>query len=243
VNVFRLSLPSERNAAYGTTNPDLELPPGHASVELGLVHGPVVDDADYIRDYSGPGEEPGAARRYRTLADALEPAVLASWRLRVVKLLESLLRPGESWYLFVRGELDHDVAAPAEYFAGKVQAAGLELSGSFSIIEVPAGQLDQYSRLFGDGDRIVGLIAPAGTLRVVLSRLHLSDALPTSRRSRVAGPYPSHESVTLDRLLAHGRLFAEEIDNGTRLRVITRANHASMLRARLSTLVAGSIGG
>ncbi|MCY1011477.1 hypothetical protein OV079_39140 [Nannocystis pusilla] len=83
------------------------MPPGLVALELGLVEGPILDDIDYITDYSGSvGDGVG---RYRGLADVLAEDALAAWRARLVDLLAALLDPGESWYLFFAGQLTRPV--------------------------------------------------------------------------------------------------------------------------------------
>lgn len=236
MNTLVFSLAAGPNPVHGDFDPRLELPPGLDACELGLVVGPVLEDIDYITDYSGPSPDHPRARRYRGLADVLSVGALATWRARLVGLLESLLAPGESWYLFLSRELAPGIDPPAEVFAGRVLADDFALNGSFTIVEVPAGELEFYAVHFGDHDRIGGLVAPAGSLRAVLSCLSLAEALPTGQRYRFASPFHVRDTAALGRLFAHGRLFVEETDNGTRLRLITHESALAGLRARLTDL-------
>lgn len=239
MNVLRWSLPTGPNPVYRDWDPHLELPSTFTAIELGLVDGPVLDDVDYITDYSGPSHEHPGARRYCSLADAVEPATLVTWRGRLIRLLESLLTEGESWYLFVGGPLDPDADMPDEIFVGRIHADNLSLNGAFAIVEVPAGDLDVHAKLFGNFDSVAGLIAPAGSLREILARLTLVDALPTGQRYRFRSPFDARDTAALVRVLGHGRLFVEETDNGTRLRFIV-PNALSDLRRRLAELVTGA---
>ncbi len=242
MNVPRWSLPGGPNPVFGSWDPHLELPVGLAAVELGVVDGPVLADIDYITDYSGPsGNAAGSgSRRYRGLDDVLAPALLASWRARVVELLESLLVEGESWFLFVGGKLDPDGDAPDEHFTGRVLTEDLELNGGFTIFEVPAGSLDGHAALFGAYDRVAGLVAPAGGLRGILAVLTLGDPMPTGQRYRFSSPFHPRDATALARVLTRGRLFVEETDNGTRLRFVGEAAGLAGLRVRLEALVATS---
>ena len=223
---------------FGAWDPHLELPIGIAAVELGVVDGAVLEDVDYITDYSGPSGKVTGSRRYRGLDDVLEPALLASWRTRVVELLESLLGEGESWFLFVGGRLDPDDDAPDEHFTGRVLTEDLELNGGFTIFEVPAGTLEGYAALFGAYDRVAGLVAPAGSLRGILACLTLADPMPTGQRYRFSSPFHPRDTTALARVLTCGRLFVEETDNGTRLRFVGEAAAMTGLRARFAELVA-----
>lgn len=240
VNVPRWSLPVGPNRVFGAWDPHLVLPAGLAAVELGVVDGPVLADVDYITDYSGPsGKAVGSgSRRYRGLDDVLAPTELATWRARMVALLESLLAEGESWFLFVGGKLDPEGDAPDEHFTGHVLTEDLELNGGFTIFEAPAGSLDGYARLFGAYDRVAGLVAPAGSLRGILALLTLGDPMPTGQRYRFSSPFHPRDTSALARVLTRGRLFVEETDNGTRLRCIGEAAALAELRARLAALVA-----
>jgi hypothetical protein len=240
MNVLRWSLPTGPNPVYRDWDPHLELPSTFTAVELGLVDGPVLDDFDYISDYSGPSSEHPGSRRYCNLADALEPATLVTWRGRLIDLLESLLAKGESWYLFVGGELDPDADTPDEIFVGHIHADHLSLNGAFAIVEVPAGDLDVHATLLGNFDAFSGLIAPAGSLREVLARLTLVDAIPTGLRYRSSSPFDVRDTAALVRVLTHGRLFVEETDNGTRLRFVVPTTTLADLRERLGDLVPGA---
>lgn len=240
MNVPRWSLPAGPNPVFGDWDPHLELPIGFAAVELGVVDGPVLEDVDYITDYSGPSGKDAGSRRYRGLDDVLDPAVLASWRTRVVELLESLLAEGESWFLFVGGKLDPDGDAPDEHFTGRVLTEDLELNGGFTIFEVPAGALDGYAALFGAYDRVAGLVAPAGGLRGILACLTLADPMPTGQRYRFSSPFHPRDTSALARVLTCGRLFVEETDNGTRLRFVGEATRLAELRVRLADLLAAA---
>ncbi|MCY1011476.1 hypothetical protein OV079_39135 [Nannocystis pusilla] len=108
-----------------------------------------------------------------------------------------------------------------------------ELNGAFAILEVTAAALAAHAALFGAWDRVAGLVAAEGDLRAVLARLNLAEALPTGQRYRPASPYYVRDTAAVARLLELGRLFAEETDNGTRLRLVTTAVAAPELRTRL----------
>lgn len=237
-------LPAGPNPVYGAWDPHLELPSGIDAVDLGVVDGPVLADVDYITDYSGPSGKPlgQGSRRYRALDDALDPTALASWRAEIIKLLESLLVEGESWFLFVGGgELEPEIDMPDEYFRGRVLTEDLRLNGAFTILEVPAGLLDVYAELFGAYDRVAGLIAPKGSMRGILGCLTLLGPMPTGQRYRTSSPFEVTDTTALARVLTRGRLFFEETDNGTRLRFIGAAAELAALRERLAALVASAV--
>jgi len=240
MNMHRWSLPGGPNPVFGDWDPHLDLPSGITAVDLGVVDGPVLEDIDYITDYSGPSGKPvgSGSRRYRGLDDVLGPAALATWRARVVGLLESLLAEGESWFLFVGGSLGPEVDAPDEHFTGRILTVDLELNGSFTIFEAPAGTLDGYAGLFGAYDRVAGLVAPAGSMRGILACLNLVDALPTGQRYRFSSPFHACDTAALARVLTRGRLFVEETDNGTRLRFVGETAVLAELRVRLEGVVA-----
>lgn len=230
-NIPRLTLRTGPNPVYGDWHPHLELPADLEPVDLGLLTGPILDDTDYITDHSGPSPTP-PARRYRGLADVLDAAALADLRLCTIHVLTELLADSESWYLFVRGAVDE--LPDAAHFAGHVDVDGH--NGAFTIFEVPADELADHAPLFGDFDRVAGLAAPAGTLRTLLAHLSLAAPLPTGQRYRFASPFVLTDASALVRVLAAGRLFFEEVDNGTRLRFIARTSDTPAVRRALLTL-------
>lgn len=236
MNVLRWWFPTGKNPVYGDWAPHLELPSSVAAIELGLVDGPILDDADYITDYSGPSPDHPGSRRYRGLPDVLDPSTLASSRARIVSLLESLLTDGESWYLFVGGKLGPHDTTPDEVFVGRVFADYAMLNGVFTIVEVPAGDLDMHAELFGNFDAVAALAAPSGSFRAILERLTLADAIPTGQRYRFSSPFEARDTAALVRVLALGRLFVEETDNGTRLRFIAATTALADLRTRLDSI-------
>jgi hypothetical protein len=238
-NVPRLSFVAGRNPVYGAWDPYLELPAALAAIELGLVAGPVLADVDHVTDYSKPLH--GPLYRYRGLVDVLDPQQFARAQAGVTRLMASLPGPGEAWFLFLRGELDAALPEPLARFSGRIDSD--ELSGTFTIFEVDEGELDGYAALFGDYDRVAGLVAPAGGLRALLSRLTLAAAIPTGQRYRFASPFQLEDCSALTRVLEHGRLFFEEIDNGTRLRIIAHTAEIGALRERLALAIAASCEG
>ncbi|MCY0988610.1 hypothetical protein OV203_15865 [Nannocystis sp. ILAH1] len=234
MNIPRFTLEPARNLAHADWDPHLPLPPGLVALELGLVEGPILDDIDYITDYSGSvGDGVG---RYRSLADVLAADALAAWRTRLVGLLAALLDPGESWYLFVAGQLPPDLSDADDIFVGRVLTGDFALNGAFAILEVTAAALAAHAALFGAWDRVAGLVAAEGDLQAVLARLSLAEALPTGQRYRPASPYHVRDTAAVARLLELGRLFVEETDNGTRLRLVTTAVAALELRTRLGRI-------
>jgi hypothetical protein len=233
-NIPRLTLLTGPNPVYGNWQPHLELPADLEPIDLGLLAGPILDDVDYITDYSGPSPNP-PARRYRGLADVVDAASLADLRLRTLHVLTQLLADGESWYLFVRGTVAE--LPDQAHFSGHIDADGH--NGDFTIFEVPADELTDHAALFAAFDRVAGLAAPAGTLRTLLAHLSLAAPLPTGQRYRFASPFETTDSSALVRVLAAGRLFFEEIDNGTRLRFIARTSDTLAARRALAIAIAG----
>jgi hypothetical protein len=216
--------------------PYLELPTELAAIELALVHGPILADVDYITDYSGVAS--GGGRRYRGLDDVLDAETLAHTRGGIVRLLDALLDPDETWFLFVHGALDDDLPSPAACFSARMDD-GEGRSGTFSVVETWVGELDGYAPLFGACDAVAGLVAPIGSFATLLSRLPLAAALPTSMRYRFGSPFELVDANALAAVLGHGRVFFEEIDNGTRLRLITHAHARAALRERLAAITSG----
>ncbi|MEZ4450507.1 MAG: hypothetical protein R3B09_13590 [Nannocystaceae bacterium] len=220
-------------------HPHLDLPADLAAIEVAVIAGPILGDVDYISDYSGPSPD-GRHRRYRGLEDVLDPQTLAHTRARLAWLLESLLDDHESWFLFVHGGLGPDFDEPSARFHAQVHADPLPFNGDFTLFEVPVGELDHYAPLFGACDRVAGLAAPAGSFAAVLDHLSLGAAVPTGQRYRFGSPYHLTDTTALARVLAHGRLFFEETDNGTRLRLITATPAIDRLRERLAALLEGT---
>ena len=233
-NIPRLTLLTGPNPVYGDWHPHLELPADLEPIDLGLLAGPILDDEDYVTDYSGPSPNP-PARRYRGLADVVDAASLADLRLRTLTVLTQLLADGESWYLFVRGTVAE--LPDQAHFSGHIDADGH--NGGFTIFEAPADELTDHAALFGAFDRVAGISAPAGTLRTLLAHLSLAAPLPTGQRYRFASPFEITDSSALVRVLAAGRLFFEEIDNGTRLRFIARTSDTPHTRRALAIAIAG----
>lgn len=236
-NTPHFALVTGTNPVFGDWTPYLELPADLAALELALVTGPILADEDYITDYSGPSPD-GRHRRYRGLDDVLDAGTLARTQARLTRLLESLLDDGESWFLFVHGRLAPELPRPAALFSGQLDAD--PWGGAYAIVELPAGDLDGYAELFGACDRVAGLAAPADSFNDLLSMLSLGAAVPTGQRYRFGSPFHLTDTTALARVLAHGRLFFEETDNGTRLRLITATPAISRLRERLAALLDGT---
>jgi hypothetical protein len=246
-NVTRIAVVQGPNPVHGTADPHLELPETLTALEVGVMNvigvdmRPIVADADYVLDYSGPAPDGSGKRVYRGLGDVLDDEALAHTRVCVVRLLEAMLADSESWFLFVLGELDSSLPRPAASFTGRVDS--IDLGGSFTILEVAPGELGDYAVLFGACDRVSGLAAPAGSLSSLLAQLSLAAAVPTGQRYRFASPFHQHDSAALARVLGHGRLFFEETDNGTRLRMIMPAQASAAVRERLTLAIEGSTAG
>jgi hypothetical protein len=246
-NVTRIAVVHGPNPVHGATDPHLELPATLTAIEVGVMNvigvdmRPIVADADYVTDYSGPAPDGSGHRVYRGLGDVLDDEALAQTRVCVIRLLEAMLADSESWFLFVLGELDSGLPRPAASFTGRVDS--IDLGGSFSIFEVAPGELGDYAALFGARDRVSGLAAPAGSLSSLLARLSLAAAVPTGQRYRFASPFHQHDSSALARVLGHGRLFFEETDNGTRLRMIMPAQVSAAVHERLTLAIEGSTAG
>lgn len=233
----RFAFADAPNPVHADWYPYLELPTELAAIELALVSGPIVADVDYITDYSGVA--PDRARRYRGLDDVLDTEALAHARGGIVRLLDALLDPDETWFLFVQGALDDEVPTPAAYFGARMDD-GKGRNGTFSIVETWVGELEGYAPLFGACDAVAGLVAPIGSFATLLSRLPLAAALPTSMRYRFGSPFELVDTSALTSVLGHGRVFFEEIDNGTRLRLITHAHTRAALRERIAEAITPS---
>jgi hypothetical protein len=77
-------------------------------------------------------------------------------------------------------------------------------------------------------------MAPPGEVRALLASLRLAEPVPTT------DPALFFQRPTFDALqsvLAHGAFFFEELDNGTRLRLVS----ASLSQAELTSRVAASL--
>ena len=78
----------------------------------------------------------------------------------------------------------------------------------------------------------------AGDFKRVLGRLPMDDAIPTGRRWCEKSPFPQPESAALlESVLGVGRLWFEELDNGTRLRFTGATEAIASLRARLTSIL------
>ncbi|KIG13069.1 hypothetical protein DB30_00606 [Enhygromyxa salina] len=225
---------------YTKWQPQLDLPAPLRAIELRLVDGPVLDDEQHVTDYSmiSPDDDGSRTlRRYCSIADALAPNELARYRRCVATLLERLLEPGESWVLFYSGPpptngVFDDVD---RRFTAQVLDLEAGVNGWFSILDAEAC-VTALQTLLGDWDRVAGVCVPAGSFARVLAQLDLRAPVPTGQRYRPCSPIELEDASALVRVLERGRLWFEEIDNGTRLRFITRDDAAARLQSQLESL-------
>ncbi|MCA9719830.1 MAG: tetratricopeptide repeat protein, partial [Myxococcales bacterium] len=237
-NTVAFSLVEGKNPAHRGWDPYLELSPGFAALDVQLLDGPVLEDVDYITDRSGP--HPMGANRYLSLVNVLSAETLARYRARVVALLGRLLDDDDAWVVFLGQGLDRDDddLMYISHFIGAVTSHDLELNGRFSILELQPHNLSRAGAWLGVYDGVSGLLAREGDFKRVLGRLPMDDAIPTGRRWCEKSPFPQPESAALlESVLGVGRLWFEELDNGTRLRFTGATEAIASLRARLTSIL------
>ncbi len=239
-HVIRLGFAGLPNRQHGDWDPQLPLPDELDVIELQLLEGPILDDHQHITDYSTISPEDdgsGTTCRYQSIADALTPGELARYRGRVTDFLERLIGRDESWILFCAGTpIKSEDVNHTDFFAGEIHSDHVHGNGAFTIVNARY-RMRYFSELFGRCDAVAGLLAPKESFARVLGRLSLDAALPTSKRYQFASPYYLKDTLVLQRVLELGSLWFEEIDNGTRLRFVTRADQRRAWGDRICALI------
>lgn len=93
----------------------------------------------------------------------------------------------------------------------------MKINGRVSIIELSRDDLEYYSQMLGNFDAVRGIAIEPGRMADVLSVLSLTEPIPSSQRGYLV------ETVSYKSLIAVlelGSFFFEELDNGTRLRLV-----------------------
>ena len=226
---------------HGDWEPSLELPDELADIEVQLVEGPVLEDYLHVTDYSRISPDDDGSRtlcQYQSIADVLTGEELARYRERVAALLDQLKDEGDTWVLFCCGAPVEDGRIEQNYtdvFTAYLYCDELEANGACTILDARHG-IAHYRELLGRSDAVAGLRCPEGSFARVLRQISLDAALPTSRRYRPSSPYHLTDTRALARLFAIGSLWFEEIDNGTRLRFVTRREQWDALWERITVL-------
>lgn len=239
MNRILLDVAESANPIHGTWNPDLVLAPSIAVLDIMLIDGPLLKDADFITDYSEPTPEPDRPhlRRYCALADRLEAERIDELRRAIVQLLVGLsedLGCGPSWIVWMKHDARFDLVErhySIRAFVDGSTSGLIGVNGQMSILEIERDELDDFRERFGTYDGIAGLAVPEGSIHTVLRSLRLASPLPTTRRHR---PSPMTTVVDADVLAAvldcERSMFFEEVDNGTRLRLASTAFSTEQLR-------------
>lgn len=203
-----------------------------------MVEGPLLSDHDFITDYSEPTDS-SPVRRYRSLADRLGPGPIDQLRRTVAQLLQDLskeLACGPSWVLWLPGghednDLDRTYYSISAFVDVPHGDGHTDINGRMSIVEIERDELEWFREHLGDYDHFAGLAAPEGAIDSVLRALPLASPWPTSRRYGAGAISCVRDPASLSAVLDCERsLFFEEHDNGTRLRLASKAFTAERLR-------------
>jgi hypothetical protein len=134
------------------------------------------------------------------------------------------------WFLNggLRSDLDDEYSDDRLLVSGWVNEA--RLNGSFVLFGGERENLVFEVQRIGDYDLVRGIAGPGLSLAKILSRLTLANPVPTSVVRLSVGP---NYLAALEAVLPIAGLFFEEIDNGTRLRLVS----GTLSRAQMEAAV------
>jgi hypothetical protein len=210
----------------------------YAAVDVQLSGNDLANDEAFAHEY---GDPIGRGRyRHRSLADKLGVDGIARVRRFVADLLCALTGESDRFVWFLKGSLrddlddEHsdnfpDAQGDRLLVSGWVDEAAL--NGSFVLFGGEREDLAFEAQRLGHYDCVRGIAGPRLSLASVLAKLTLANPLPTSSVRLSAGP---NHLVTLDAVLTIAALFFEEINNGTRLRLVS----GTLSREQIETTVA-----
>jgi hypothetical protein len=191
---------------------------GYAAVDVQLSGDALANDEAFTQEYGHLVER--GRYRHASLVDELGEEGMARVRRFVADLLFALTSENDRfvWFLTgrLRADLDDEHSDDRLLISGWVDEA--RINGSFVLFGGERDQVPFEARRLGDYDRVRGIAGPALSLADVLTKLTLASPVPTSAARIYAGR--SHLAA-LEAVLPIAGLFFEEIDNGTRLRLVS----------------------
>ncbi|NER34971.1 MAG: hypothetical protein F6J93_13275 [Oscillatoria sp. SIO1A7] len=163
--------------------------------------------------------------KYCSLQERLSDGQLEMVRKSSVDILSSLASSHEGFIWFVSGlklveepdEAKGYFEYPEEYYTIDACCDRMSINGRVSIFELSRDDLEYYSQMLGNFDAVSGIAIEPGRMADVLSVLSLTEPIPSSQRGYLV------ETVSYKSLIAVlelGSFFFEELDNGTRLRLV-----------------------
>jgi hypothetical protein len=213
---------------YSKWNPDCNTRSGYNIVDIQLVDSNTIssDPLLFLAEKSEKAKGQGMLK-YCSLGDKLDISELLLIRQCIRDILLALGYKGENFIFFITGlgfvenpdETKEELGYPEEYYCIEACCDSMNINGRISIFEVPRDELDYYSKIFGNFDRVHGIAIAPGKMREVLSILSLLEPVPTTK----CGYLVNSESLkSLNGVLEIGSFFFEEISNGTVLRLISK---------------------
>ena len=223
------------NPVYGTWDPNLAIGGDYAVVDVQLIQGGLLQDRLFITDFSQPSPRKKHHFQYCTLADRLDEAEIAKIRQFIKELLIALAAPERDFVWFDSGDFAQD---GEEYYCIDALCDNLWINGRLAIFEVMRDDVAWYSGKFCAGDLIRGVAIEAGRIKEVLARLSLAEPIPTTQRYSCFRMIQGADNPkSLQNILEIATFFFEEIDNGARLRLVSRAIPREQIIATVARVI------
>jgi hypothetical protein len=191
----------------------------YAALDVQLTGDDLARDEAFTQEH---GEQIGPGHyRHRSLVDKLGEEGVARVRRFVGDVLLDLTEEGDRFVWFVLGGLDEGL--DDEHSDDRLVLSGwvdeARINGSMVFFGSEREDVPYQAQRIGDYDRIRGLAGPGLSLARVLQVLTLACPIPTSTVHRQVG---RPHLAALEAVLPIGRLFFEELYNGTRMRLVSR---------------------
>lgn len=213
---------------------------GLVVVDVQLTDLQTATDEAFTWEY-GKAVAPGRYR-HQCLPERIGGDEMLRIRRFVATLLAELAGGDGSVVWFISGGMPEDdrISLPdhVHVTASMLDSAGANCSSVLYSTPCDHSELECQLRQLGNFDRVRGAMGHGLLFPHVLSILTLGNPLPSASLQRIGGP---DQLSALTAVLAHASLFFEEVNNGTRLRLVTGSKtreelEAGVELARLQTL-------
>lgn len=223
---YKFKVVEVKNNVYDEEIINIEISSEYNIVDIQLVADELNLDQLFIVDKAQKTSDEKILQ-YSSLSDKLNILSITTIRKFIINVLLELASKNEDFIWFITGlrlvenpdENEGEFKYSDEYYCIKAFCDNMRINGQLSILEIVRDEIDYYSKMFGNFDAVHGISIPQGRMRDVLSVLSLTEPIPTTKRGYFV------ENLSLNSLLAvlgMATFFFEEIDNGTRLRIVSK---------------------
>jgi hypothetical protein len=190
-------------------------------VDIQLVGDGLADDPTFTWDKS---VRKGATRpvyTYVSLCDVLPPEEMAEIRDVVFRVLSGLATDVTYLCFMTGGRVpESDVGELENHLIVRACHESLRMNGRLVVAEMNRDDLAYSMQYFGHYDTMRGVALRPEGLRGMVADLRLFEPVPTTDRGQRFQP-PRYGALAI--ALKHGVFFFEEVNNGTRLRIVSTA--------------------